>query len=58
MICDLCDNEIQPFEEFLQVGDTVICRDCVDDGMQEYDPDGDYIDIQVNEDIERRFGIA
>ena len=58
MICSWCDNEIQPFDQYLQVGNLTICKDCVDNRLEEYDPEGDYIDMQVNEAIERRLGIA
>lgn len=58
MICTWCDNEIHPFEQYLSVGDQTICKECVDNGLEEYDPEGDYIDMQVNEAIERRLGIA
>lgn len=58
MICDLCNNEIQPLDHYLTVGNQTICESCVDNGMEEYDPDVDYIDMQVNEAIERKLGIA
>ena len=58
MICSWCDNEIHPFEQYLSVGDQTICKECVDNGLEEYDPEWDYIDMQVNEAIERRLGIA
>ena len=58
MICSWCGNEIHPFDQYLQVGDLTICKDCVDNELEEYDPEGDYIDTQVNEAIERRLGIA
>ena len=57
MICEWCGNEILPGEYFLRVGDVTICKDCVEDEMEEYDPEGDEIDARVNEIIERRLGI-
>lgn len=58
MICSWCNNEIHPYDQYLQVGDQHICKDCVENGMEEYDPEGDEIDLRVNETIERRLGIA
>lgn len=57
MTCSWCGNEIHPFDRYLCVGNQILCEYCVDDGMEEYDPEGDYIDAQVNEAIERRLGI-
>lgn len=57
MFCDWCDCTIRPGDRFIQIGIMTICEDCIQDNMEENDPEGDYIDMQVNEAIERRLGI-
>lgn len=54
MFCSWCGNEIQPLDRYLQVGDLNLCIYCVTDGIEEYDPEGDEIDMQTDEMIERR----
>lgn len=46
--CSVCDTDIQPFDKYLQVGTESICENCVNDMMQEYDPEGDYIDYKYD----------
>ena len=53
MFCSWCDNEIKPLDRYLQVGDLKICEYCVEDGMEEHDPEGNEIDMQTDEMIER-----
>lgn len=58
MVCTLCDCTVRPGDRYLQIGRIIVCKDCVDNNMEEYDPEGDYIDSQVDEMIERRLGLS
>lgn len=54
MICDWCGGEIHPHEYYLSAGEKVICKDCVENGMEEYDPEADWINNRIHEFIEER----
>lgn len=54
LICAWCDCSILPGDKYLQVGRQHICTDCVEDNLEEYDPEGNEIDMKTDEMIERR----
>lgn len=55
LICSWCGYHIYSGEKYFKIGKHYICTDCVEDSMEEFDPEGDEIDMQTDEMIERRF---